>query len=309
MQVTVFGGTGFVGHSLVAQLVNAGHSVVVPVRDREKAKQLAMQPAVRVEPYNSERDDELARAMAGSDAVINLVGILHERKRGDFERVHVELTKRIVHTYSATGGQRFIQMSALGAGDDAPSSYQRSRAAAEKAVRESSLNWTIFAPSVIFGSGDSFVSMFANVLKLLPPFVPLIIPRAGTQFQPVWVDDVARAMVASVSNASSFGQRYELVGPKRYTLREVVKHAGARLGRKPAVVSTPPPFGFLQALAMEFVPGGPLMSRDNWRSMEIDNVSDAPWPTFALPAPAALETITPTYIGDVPDNYARYRQT
>jgi uncharacterized protein YbjT (DUF2867 family) len=313
MQVTVFGGTGFVGHSLVAQLLNAGHSVVVPVRNRERGKFLAMQPNVRVEPYDSGSDADLARVMAGSGAVVNLVGILHERKRGDFTRVHVALTERIVRSYAATSGagaRRYLHMSALGAGEEAPSLYQQSRAGAEAAVRKSNLNWTIFAPSVIFGAGDSFVSMFAKIIGVTPPFLPLVMPRAGTLFQPVWVEDVSRAMTNSLTNSATFGQRYELVGPKRYTLREIVQHAGARLGRSgPVVISTPPPFGMLQALVLEKIPGGPLMSRDNVRSMQVPNVSEASWPAFAAPAPTAMETVTPTYIGDAPDTYARYRKT
>lgn len=309
MQITVFGGTGFLGHTLIAQLINAGHHVIVPVRNRERAKMLAVQPNVRVEIYDSASDADLRRVMQGSAAVINLIGILHERKRGDFERVHTTFTKRLLSTYGATAGTRFIQVSALGAGEDAPSSYQRSKGAAETAIAASRMNWTIFAPSVIFGQGDSFVSMFATILKLTPPFVPLLMPKAGAQFQPVWVNDVARAIVCSVDNPQTYGQRYELVGPKRYSLRDIVKHAGARLGRNPMVISTPPPLSTLQALALELIPGGPLMSRDNLRSMSVDNVSDQPWPAFAQPAPTAMETVTPSYIGDVPDGYSRYRKT
>ncbi len=313
MKITLFGGSGFLGHALTAQLTNAGHHVTLVTRDRERVKKLAVIPAVSVAVIDIRDNAALAGVMIGADAVINLVGILHERKSGDFLRVHRDLTQRIVSCYADTCGAvftpRYIHVSALGAGVDAPSRYQRSKGEAENAVRASKTNWTIFAPSVIFGAGDSFLSMFAGILKLLPPFVPLAMPRAGAQFQPVWVQDVARAITHSLSDPKTFGQRYELGGPNRYSLRQIVKHAGSRLGRNPIVISTPPPFSTLQALALEFIPGGPLMSRDNLASMSVDNVTDAPWPAFAGAAPTAMETITPTYIGDVPDTYARYRKT
>jgi uncharacterized protein YbjT (DUF2867 family) len=306
MNITLFGGTGFLGHALAAQLINAGHTVTLPVRNRERAKKLAIQPSVNVVEYNSHSDNDLARVLRGADAAINLVGILHERKPGDFARVHTEFTQRLLKQFQG----RFIQVSALGATNDAPSIYQQSKAKAEDAIRASNSNWTIFAPSVIFGEGDSFVSMFSKILAWVPPLMPLVMPRAGTYFQPVWVNDVARAITRSLTDASTFKQRYELGGPMRYTLREVVQHAGARIGRNfTPVISTPPPFATLQAFILEKIPGGPLMSRDNLRSMSTHNITDQPWPAFIGQPPANMEAVTPTYLGDVGDAYAGYRKT
>ncbi len=309
MNITLFGGSGFVGHALAAQLANAGHSVLIPTRTREHAKVAAMLPNVRVEETKTLDDATLTRLISGADAVINLVGILHERKAGDFERVYCGLTQRILSACNAAGVKRYLHMSALGAAADGPSNYQQARGRAEAIVRQSNLQWTLFAPSVIFGQGDSFLTMFGKVLSALPPFLPMVMPRAGARFQPVWVQDVARAFVAALTHAEAIGQRYELVGPDVMTLRELVQHVGARFGRSPMVISTPPPFSTLQAFALEFAPGGPLMSRDNLRSMSVDNVSSEAWPAFIGQPAAKLAAITPTYLGDLTDAYARYRKT
>ncbi len=309
MNITLFGGSGFVGHALAAQLTNAGHSVVIPTRYREYAKVAAMLPNVRVEETKSLDDATLVRLISGADAVINLVGILHERKAGDFERVYCGLTERIIKACNTAGVKRYLHMSALGAATDGPSNYQQARGRAEAIVRQSNLQWTMFAPSVIFGQGDSFLTMFGKVLSALPPFLPMVMPRAGARFQPVWVQDVARAFVAALTHAETIGQRYELGGTKVFSLAELVKHVGARYGRSPMVISTPPPFSTLQAFALEFAPGGPIMSRDNLRSMSVDNVTNQAWPAFIKQPPSAMDTITPLYLGDVPDAYAHYRQT
>jgi uncharacterized protein YbjT (DUF2867 family) len=310
MNITLFGGTGFVGHALTAQLINAGHHVTVPVRNRERAKKLAIQPQVSVVEYNSANDLDLARVMKNADAVINLVGILHERRSGDFDGVHVGLTERILKNYAGTpAGKRYIHMSALGADVDGPSKYQQSKGKAEAVVRASDAKWTILAPSVVFGEGDSFVSLFNKLLAWAPPFLPLAVPKAGAYFQPVWVNDVCRAVVRALANPSTVGQRYELGGPMRYPLREIIQHAGSFLGRTPLVISTPPPFANVQAFVLEKIPGGPLMSRDNVRSMSVHNITDQPWPAFIGQAPAQMEHITPAYLGKVPDEYAAYRKT
>jgi uncharacterized protein YbjT (DUF2867 family) len=312
MNITLFGGSGFVGHALTAQLVNAGHRVTIPTRNREHVKVAAMQPTVTVIYTPSFDDATLTQLISGADAVVNLIGILHERKAGDFLRVHRDLTQRIVNTCSAVSVKRYIHMSALGAATDGPSNYLQSRGESEAVVCASKLNWTMFAPSVIFGQGDSFLTMFSKIMPLMPPLMPMMTPRTSARFQPVWVQDVARAVAAALTDASTVGQRYELGGPKVFTLGEILVHVRERLGRsawQTPVFSTPPPFGFLQAMALEFVPGGPLMSRDNLRSMSVDNVTTQAWPAFIQHAPSAMEAITPSYIGDVPDAYARYRKT
>ena len=312
MNITLFGGSGFVGNALTAQLINAGHRVTIPTRNREHVKNAAMQPNVSIVQTTSFDDATLARLVSGADAVINLIGILHERKAGDFLRVHRDLTQRIVNACSAANVKRYLHMSALGAAVDGPSKYQQSRGESEAVVRASKLEWTMFAPSVIFGQGDSFLTMFAKIMPLMPPLMPMMTPRTSARFQPVWVQDVARAVVATLTEPSTIGQRYELGGPNVFTLGEILKHVRTRIGRSPwqtPVFSTPPPFGFLQAMALEFVPGGPLMSRDNLRSMSVDNVTTQQWPAFVKQIPAAMDAITPTYLGDVPDAYARYRKT
>ncbi len=218
MNILILGGTGFVGRAICSKLVAEGHSITVPTRRRDNARALFPLPSVTVEEVDASDLATLTRLARGKDAVINLVGILN----GDFERMHVTLTATILAACKVTGVTRYLHMSALGASADGPSEYQKSKAKAEALVRASGLEFTIFAPSVIFGRGDSFLNKFAQMVSFLPPFVPMALPGASAKFQPVSVDDVARAFVAAINNESTYGQRYELVGPKVYTLKELV---------------------------------------------------------------------------------------
>jgi NADH dehydrogenase len=293
VEVCVLGGSGFVGRHVCHALAAAGYRIRVATRDRERAKrQLILLPTVDVDDVNIHDPAQLAAFVHGADAVINLVGVLHDR-RGDrgFQAAHVDLARKVVAACSSRGIGRLLHMSALGAAREAPSRYLRTKGEAETVVRESGLAWTLYRPSVVFGAGDSFLNLFATVLKYSPA-VALACP--GARFQPVFVEDVAAAFVRGLADLGSFGKSYDLCGPRVYTLRELVEYVGAVTGRTRPVVGLNDALSYCQALAMELLPVK-LMTRDNYRSMKVDSVCNCDFP-FGI-APAALEAVAPAYLG------------
>lgn len=303
-RICVLGGSGFVGRHIVERLVGEGHFVTVPTRRRERAKHLYLLPTVDAVEADVHDPATLARVFARCDAVINLVGILQSRPGRpygpDFARVHVELPQKVVAACAEAGVSRLLHMSALKAAADAPSEYLRSKAEGEAAVigARGRVAATIFRPSVVFGPEDRFLNMFAWLQKIMP-VVFLACPDA--RFQPVYVADVARAFVAALDRDESFDKAYDLVGPKVYTLRELVEYAGKASGRSHPVIGLGARLSWCQARTMELLPGK-LMSRDNVRSMQVANTSDASFPFGIQPAP--LEAIAPAYLKGI---YARSR--
>ena len=284
--VLVIGGTGFIGRYLVNELVGRGCRVLVPSRRRDHAKHLIMLPTCDVVEANVHDDAALEQLVAGQHAVINLIGILHGTE-ALFERAHVALTQRVLAACGRNRVRRYLHMSALGADPNGPSMYQRSKGRAEQAVRESKLAWTIFQPSVVFGAEDAFLNMFAR-LAAIAPVLP--IGGANVKFQPVWVEDVARAFANSLDNDATVGKTYELCGPTVYTLRELVQFAAGAAGHKRPVLALPEAVARLQARLMELAPGEPLLSRDNLDSMKRDNIaSRQPY----VPAPELGISATP----------------
>lgn len=264
----------------------------VPTRDRERAKQLILLPTVDVMNTDVHDAQDLARAIRGCDAVINLVGVLHDgRGRGSFREAHVELARKVVAASRDNGVRRLLHMSALGAAEQAPSAYLRSKGEAEAIVRGSGLDATLFRPSVIFGREDSFLNLFASLLRLLPVMV-LASPNA--RFQPVFVEDVAAAFVSSLADLDSFGKSYDLCGPRVYTLRELVETVGVLTGRRRPVIGLNDTLSYWQAFAMELSPVK-LMTRDNYYSMKVDSVCACDFP-FGI-QPAALEAVAPEWLG------------
>jgi NADH dehydrogenase len=304
-EVCVLGGSGFVGRHVCHALAAAGYRVRVATRDRERAKEsLILLPTVEVATVNIHDPGELDAFAGGADAVINLVGVLHDgRGNRSFQAAHVELARKVVAACRARGIGRLLHMSALAASRDGRSRYLRSKGEAEAIVRESRLGWTIYRPSVVFGPGDSFLNLFATVLRF-SPVVMLACP--GARFQPVWVEDVAAALVRSLADLDSIGRSYDLCGPRVYTLRELVETVGAVTGRRRPVVGLNDRLSYWQAYAMELSPVK-LMTRDNYHSMKVDNVCSCDFP-FGL-APTALEAVAPSYLGSRTPRarYQRYR--
>ncbi|MDB5867133.1 MAG: NAD-dependent dehydratase [Betaproteobacteria bacterium] len=292
--VCVIGGSGFVGRHVSHQLCARVHRVTIPTRDRERVKDdLIPLPTADVVTADVHDEQTLVRLMRGCGAVVNLVGVLHNGRRNQsFEQAHVELARKVVDACKRTGIRRLLHMSALNAAPNGPSAYLRSKGEAEKIVRESGLDWTIFRPSVIFGREDRFLNLFAKLQSLLPVIL-LASPKA--RFQPVYVEDVAAAIVESVARLDSFGQTYELAGPKAYTLRELVEYVGRVTGHRRPIVGLGPALSYLQAYAMELAPGR-LMSRDNVKSMKVDSVSESALPFGVMPT--ALEAVAPTWLAE-----------
>lgn len=295
--ICVLGGSGFVGGRVVHRLSAAGYRVTVLTRRRESAKHLSVLPNVRIEVCDVFFDAALHRALSGFDAVINLVGILHERGEATFDRVHMELPRRVAAACRDNGVPRLLQMSALNAAGNAPSAYLRSRAAGERAAREAAgdgLAVTVFCPSVIFGRGDSFFTLFAKLARIAPV---LLLAKPNARFQPIFVEDVARAIVGSLENPATLGQTYNLCGPKTYTLRQLLQYVVATLGVKRCIVGLNDRLSYLQAWMMERLPVK-LMTRDNIDSMQVDSVCDCPFPAVFGIQPVALESEVPGYIAD-----------
>lgn len=294
-RVCVLGGSGFVGSSIVKTLAVQRYIVRVPTRNREGVKQLIVLPTVDVVDANVHDEAELERLTAGMDAVINLAGILHEKRRGDFERVHSELPRKVIAACNKNKVKRLLHMSALNAGTAGPSNYLRSKGRGEDAVmkeRHEDLDITAFRPSVIFGRNDSFLNMLAKLARRLPV---IVLGSPNARFQPIHVEDVARAFVESLGDASTSHQAYDLCGPRVYTLRELVEFVAACIGKKRVIVGLGDALSYLQAWSLEPTR---LITRDNFYSMKMDSVCRAPFP-FSF-EPAAIEAIVPGYLFPAP---------
>ncbi len=301
--VCVIGGAGFVGRHIIHLLSARGFEVTVPTRSRERTKELILLPAVNVVDADVHDAATLERLTRDADAVINLVGVLHDgRGRQSFAEAHVALARKVVAACQKNNVQRLLQMSALNADTAGPSAYLRSKGEAEAIVRDSGMKWTIFRPSVIFGRDDKFLNLFARMLEFVP-VVALASPRA--RFQPVFVEDVAQAFVHSLGEPHSYGQSYDLCGPKIYTLREMVALAGRWSGHPRPIIGLNATLSYLQAWVLELLPGK-LLTRDNVRSMQVDSICDCAFPFPFDIAPAALEAIAPLYLGTSGEPRARY---
>ncbi|MEO7726978.1 MAG: complex I NDUFA9 subunit family protein [Burkholderiales bacterium] len=300
-RVCVIGGAGFVGRHVVNLLSAGRFHVRVPTRQRERARRLILLPTVDVIDASVHDEAQLAQLVRGMDAVINLAGVLHDgRGTRGFEAVHAELTRKIIAASKTCGVRRYVHMSALGAGLGASSKYQRSKGAGEELVRNSGLDWTIFRPSVVFGSGDQFLNLFAALLSMMPV---VFLGSPDARFQPVFVEDVAAAFVRCLPDDGTFGKTYDLCGPQVYTLRELIRMVGEVTGHRRPVFGLNDTLSYLQALVLELLPGK-LLTRDNYLSMKVDNVSGEPFP-FGI-QPAALAAVMPTYLGHAFPR-ARYR--
>ncbi len=289
--VCVMGGTGFVGRRIVRLLCKQGFAVRVPTRNRDKARQALGEFPVEVVAADVHDPVELAKLFEGVNVVINLVGILNESGVETFLHAHVQLADKVIETARAANVQRLLHMSALNASPTGPSAYLRTKGEAEVRVQASGLRATTFRPSVIFGAGDNFLTLFARLAKWAP-VIPLAC--ADARFQPVWVEDVAEAFMRALNDDATVGLRYNLCGPKVYRLRELVAFAAARRKRHPLILPLPDSIAYLQASVLEWLPLK-LMTRDNFHSMRLDSVCDGEFP-FGL-APARLEDIGPQYLG------------
>ncbi len=311
--ILVLGGTGFVGRCLVDRLAAQGRKVCVPTRRRDRGRALLVLPTVEVIEADIGDPAALHALLAGRDAVMNVVGVLHDsgaarraalagehangRYGAGFAAAHVDLPRTLVAACQERGVQRLLHVSALGADPDGPSAYLRSKGEGERIVREArSIASTVFRPSVVFGTDDEFLNRFAAQAAWLPF---LLIPRPQARMQPVWVQDLASAMCTALDLRASFGRSYEICGPAIYTLRELVQFAARAAGHPRPVIGLPDFLARALALGFELLPGPPLLSRDNLLSLTIDNVASEqpyrPAPELAI-RPAPLEPEAALYL-------------
>ena len=310
-KIIVLGGTGFVGAHVCEKLVRDGWAVTVPTRRRANANHIKLLPGLTVLELDVHDEAALAQAVAGQDAVVNLVAILHGTQ-ATFERTHVALPRKIAKACLANGVKQLVHISALGTDalqpQTLPSMYLRSKGEGEAVLIQaavgagadasgrSGFDLSILRPSVIFGAEDKFLNVFAKLQKMLP-----VLPLAGAnaQFQPVWVEDVAAAILRCLNDPATIGQTYECAGPRVYTLKQLVELAGRLSGHERPVLALPNGLARLQALVMEWLPGRTLMSRDNVDSMRVPNVASGLLPGLeALGISAsALEAVAPGYLG------------
>ncbi|MDZ7842308.1 MAG: complex I NDUFA9 subunit family protein [Gammaproteobacteria bacterium] len=307
LKICILGGAGFIGHAIIADLVELGHRITVLTRRRQRHRDVLVWPTVTLREGDVYDPEFLERQFRGMDAVINLVGILNERgRRGKgFERAHVELVMEIGEAIQATGVPRLLHMSALNASTDAPSHYLQTKARGEEvAHRITGCDVTSFRPSVVFGENDSFTNRFADLLKTIPWMFPLAKPAA--RMQPIHVDDVAQCFVRSLTSHDTFGLSYNLGGPKVYSLHEIVSFINDVVETRRRIVPLSDWQARLQASVMEWVPGKPF-SVDNLRSLEIDSICQSPCPLPFGIEPTSMEAVVPGYLNPTTDPLNRIR--
>lgn len=308
-RVTVFGGSGFIGRYVVQRLAAGGQVVRVAVRDPVAAAFLKPMGNVgQIVPMRADitaDDAVITAAIAGAEAVINLVGILYERGRRTFQTIHAEAPARLARVAAASGVRRFVHVSAIGADLNSAAAYGRSKAAGEAGVKAAFPNATILRPSIVFGPEDGFFNRFAGMARFSPA-LPLI-GGGATRFQPVYVGDVADAVVRALADPEAPGRTYELGGPRVYTFRELMVLMLAEIGRERRLVNLPFWAADLQARFLQLLPVPPL-TRDQVALLRRDNVvSHGALGLGDLGiAPTTVEVILPTYM----DRYrkgGRYR--
>jgi uncharacterized protein YbjT (DUF2867 family) len=294
---TVFGGTGFIGRYIVQRLAARDYTVRIAVRNVPGALFLqTMGHTAQIVPLYAPLGAEalMARATEGAELVVNATGLLSENRKGDFDRVHVEGAGQVARLAASSGARQIVHLSAIGADAASPSAYGRSKAAGEAAVRAVFPQAVILRPSVVFGAEDSFFNRFAAMTSYLP-VLPIV--GGGTKFQPVYVGDVAAAVVAATSPQAA-GKIFELGGPDVRTLKQLIEYMLKLIKRKRIVIDLPPGVAQVQAQFLQRLPGK-LLTTDQIRMLERDNVV-SPWaPGFSelgiVPTP--MDLIVPAYLG------------
>jgi len=294
---TIFGGSGFLGRYIVPHLAKAGYTVRIQVRRPDRA--LFLKPAGdvgQIVPVQGSvtNDASVAAAVSGADVVINLVGILAESRAGDFNRIHAEAAGRVARLAKAAGARHFVHISAIGADPASPSGYGRSKAAGEAAVRAAFPEAVILRPSIVFGPEDAFFNRFAGMAAWMPA-LPVI--SGQTKLQPVYVGDVADAVMAAIANPDAAGKVFELGGPRAYSFQDLLSWILRETGRKRCLVPLPASIARLQATVLERLPGK-LLTRDQLLMLQRDNIvsSDAPGLAALGITPTPIERIVPEYL-------------
>ncbi len=298
-RVCILGGSGFVGHHLASRLAARGVACLILTRNPERHKALRVLPGVQLLSANIFDTEAMQPHLTGCSAFINLVGILNEggNKQG-FKRAHVDLVDAAVQACRAAGIPRLLQMSALNANQDqGPSRYLFTKGEGENHAHKLSqpdIQVTSFRPSVIFGPGDSFFNRFGDLLSLSPAPFPLACPDA--RFAPVYVGDVAEAFIRALTDSGTVDQRYELCGPRIFTLEELVRYTARQLGLKRRIIRLSDSASRLQAHILGRMPGQPF-SIDNYLSLQVDSVCQRNGLLDLGIQPTDIDEIVPLYLG------------
>jgi len=303
-KICVLGGAGFVGRHLVTRLANQGYSIRVVTRHPQRHREIEVLPGAELVGGNIHDPQTLQEQFTGCDAVINLVGVLHEYSNQSFRTVHVELPGKIVDACRAVGVKRLLHMSALHAdASKGPSQYLFTKGEGEQVVLQAEdLAVTVFKPSIIFGPDDDFYNQFAGLLKF-NPVLPLACPNS--RFAPVYVDDVAQAFETALENDATIGQSYELCGPRIYTFKEIVEDIARMLGKKRCVVGLPDSLARLQAKIFGVLPVK-IFTTDNYLSLQVDSVCSCNGLEALGIVPRSVEGVMPAHFAD--DRYDKLRQ-
>ena len=293
MNITILGGTGFVGLSLVNCLAKTENNVTIITRNREKNKKILVYPKVRLIEADVHNPEELIDCTKNTDVLINLIGILNEKGHNGkgFRKAHSDFARIILNVCKTNDIKRILHVSALNADSKGPSHYLRTKGEADSYLMtygKRFANITIFRPSVIFGKKDSFIFRFSNLLN----FVPFLFPLAcyDSKFAPIFVDELSNFIIDSISNTKSFNKKYNLCGPKIYSLKQIIELIIKTKKKKIKVIPLSKNLSKIQASVMEIFPGKPF-SLDNFNSCQIDSFCKSDYNFYS-----DLETIIPTYI-------------
>jgi NADH dehydrogenase len=297
-KICVLGGTGFVGRHLATRLANQGYLLKVLTRHPQRHREIEVLPGAELVGADIHDPRILAEQFAGCDAVINLVGVLHEYSNQSFRAVHAELPAKVVEACRASGVKRLLHMSALHAdAAKGPSQYLFTKGEGEQTVMQAqNLAVTIFKPSIIFAPDDDFFNKFAGLLKF-----SLVLPLAcpNSRFAPVYVEDVAQAFEVALENDATIGQSYELCGPQVYTFKEIVEDIARMLRKKRLVVGLPDSLAQLQAKIFGLLPVK-IFTMDNYLSLQVDSVCSCNGLEALGITPHSVEGIMPAHFADHP---------
>ncbi len=294
--ICILGGSGFVGRHLVNQLAKSGQPMRLITRRIERQRDLLIWPTVDVVEANIHDTQALHTHFAGCDTVINLAAILNESKKTSFQTVHVDLSRNVAQACLAQGVKRLLHMSALNAdARQGASAYLRSKGEGEDIAHSAAqhgLSVTSFRPSVIFGPNDHFFNRFAGLLRYAPA-IPLACPDA--RFAPVYVGDVVHAFMVALDERATIGQRYDLCGPRTYTLKQLMEYTASVIGVKRLIIGLGDALSRIMAGILEHAPGKPL-TRDNYLSMQVDSVCRGEFPAVFGAQQTSVETAVPLYL-------------
>lgn len=290
-RIVVFGGTGFVGRELATRLARGGAYVTLVARHPERCREPMVLPRVTAVAGDVRDAAFVGRVLADKDAAVNLVGVMNVPARL-MRALHVDWPARLAE--SGAGLARIVHVSAAGADAAGPSRYLRTKAEGEERIRRARAAWTIVAPSVIFGPGDGLFTRFARLLRLVPAAMPVVRPRA--RFTPVYVGDVAEALVRLLARPEFAGERLALGGPETWTLREIFAYTRRVIGVRRLLINLPDPLARLEAALFGLLPGK-LLTLDQYRSLLADSVADTEALARLGIEATAVDALVPTYLG------------